>query len=414
MGRKVFAGDDLPRRFKALLSNAHSVDIASAWATPGDHLRALDAAAGQGVKVRAIVGVAGNATHPDALKELSRMTAGDLRIVPKGDSLFHPKLYLFERHAAGIVKRQAWIGSANFTRAGFGGHSNANEEIVLEVGPGERADALAGWFQERWDRCRVDSPVSEVIRRYTEDWKRSPPNRQVRQITLGSVSHRRDLLGDAHRPLTLEGLQQALKECEEQLRDEGRGWEILDPQGPTYMRVIADRRKLLLGEERWSQLDADSRKRLKGSYRRTDLAWWGLTGTMIRKSWPAMCQNERKIRDSLGAVRQAHDHEFPDIAVDAMREMREIDDVGYGTATLLLTLARPDRVLSLNGASKNGLGALSRLSHSTLGRPKNYRKLLRWLYRQRWYNDGPPKDEGLGRIWQSRAALVDAFVYEPT
>ena len=413
MRDKVLCGDNLHARFTALLSKAHSVDIAAAWATPGEHLQALDdAAASRDVKVRAIVGISGNATHPDALKELSRITAGDLRIVPKGDRLFHPKLYLFERHGGGIVKRQAWIGSANFTRAGFGGHSNANEEIVLEVGPGERADALADWFQERWDRCRMDSRVSEVIRRYTEDWKRSPPHPQVRQITSGSVSRRRDLLGDAHRPLTLEGYRQALNECEEELRD--KGWEVLDPRGRSYMRVISARRKLLLGAASWSQLDADSQKRLKGSYRRKDLEWCGLMGRMGRKNWPAVCLHERKIRASLDAVLQAHDHDFPDIAVDAMRELTDIDNVGYGTATLVLTLARPDRLLSLNGASENGLGALASKSPSMLGKPENYRELLRWLYGQPWYADGPPPDEDLVLIWRFRAALVDSFVYEPT
>ena len=415
MRHKIFCGDDLHTRFTALLSTASAVDIATAWATPGEHLRALHAAANRGVKVRAIVGISGNATHPDALEELSSITAGDLRIVPKGNHLFHPKLYLFERPRNGIVVRQVWIGSANLTRAGFGGHSNANEEIVLEVDPGDRADALADWFQERWDRCRMDSPVSEVIRRYTEDWKRSPPHRHVRQITSGSVSDPRDLLeDDAHRPLSLEGYRQALSECEQHLRDEGRGWTILDPQGRSYMRVISDRRKLLLGEERWSELDVDSQKRLKGSYRRKDLKWWGLTGTMGRKNWPAVRQNERKIRTSLNAVRQAHEDDFPDIAVDAMRALLDIDNVGYGTATLLLTLARPDRLLSLNTRSQKGYGALSRMSPSTLGEPEHYRRLLRWLYQQRWYKDGPPTNAALVRIWRFRAALVDAFVCEPT
>ncbi len=415
MGSKVLCGDNLRDRFTALLSNAYSVDIATAWATRGEHLRALDAAANRGVKIRVIVGISGNATHPDALKELSEITAGDLRIVPEGDRLFHPKLYLFERHGDGIVKRQAWIGSANFTRAGFGGHSSANEEIVLEVGPGNRADALADWFQERWDRCPVDPSVSEEIRRYTEDWKRSPPHRLVRQITSGSVSDPRDLLDDdAHRPLSLEGYRQALIEREEQLRDEGLGWGILDPRGRSYMKAISDRRKLLLGEARWSELNADSRRQLKGSYRRKDLEWWGLTGRIVRKSWPAVRQNERKVRASLEAVRQAHDREFPDIAVEAMRALMDIDDVGYGTATLLLTLARPDRLLSLNTRSEKGYGALSGLSPSTLGKPENYRELLRWLYRQRWYHDGPPTDERLVPIWRFRAALVDPFVYEPT
>ena len=414
MRRKVLCGDDLHTRFTALLSTASSVDIATAWATPGEHLRALDAAASRDVKVRAIVGISGNATHPDALEELIRITAGDLRIVPEGDPLFHPKLYLFEWHESGIAKRQAWIGSANFTRAGFGGYSNANEEIVLEVGPGEPADALADWFRERWDRCRVDSPIEDEIGRYRKDWKRSPPNRQIRLVTSGSVSERRDLLDDAHRPLSLEGYRRALEECEGLLRDEGRGWRILDPAGRSYMRAISDRSKLLLGATSWSELDVDHQRRLKGSYRRDDLKWWGLTGRLVRKSWPAVRQSETNIRATLNAVRRAQDREFPDIAVDAMRALMDIDDVGHGTATLLLALARPDRLLSLNARSAKAYGALSRLSHSTLGEPENYRKLLRWLYRQRWYKDGPPTDEGLVGIWESRAALVDSFVYEST
>ena len=416
MTSNVLSGDNLLYRFKKLLETARSVDIATAWATPGRHLQALRDAVGRGdVKVRAIVGISGNATHPDALTELNGITAGDLRIVPKGERLFHPKLYLFELRAGGIVERRAWIGSANFTRAGFGGRSAANEEVVLEVGPGERADALADWFQERWDRCRMDSPALEEIRRYEEDWDRNPPHRQIRRVTSGAVSRRRDLLDGAHRPLTLEGYHRALRECEEKLRDEGWGWGILDPQGGSYMRAISARRKLLLGATSWSKLDADSERRLKGSYRRKDLEWWGLMGRMGRKNWPAVRRNERKVRAGLDAVRQARDHEFPDIAVNAMRELTDIENVGCGTATLLLSLARPDRCLSLNGASEDGFGALASMSPSTLGKPENYGELLRrWLYRQRWYVDRPPADGNLTRIWEYRAALVDPFVYEPT
>ena len=50
MRGRVLGGDNLHDRFTALLSRAHSVDIATAWATPGEHLRALDAAANRGVK----------------------------------------------------------------------------------------------------------------------------------------------------------------------------------------------------------------------------------------------------------------------------------------------------------------------------------------------------------------------------
>lgn len=118
MRGKVLCGDNLHARFTALLDKSDSVDLATAWATPGPHLRALNDAASRELKVRAIVGIAGNVTGPDALEELSRITEEDLRIVPKGDRLFHAKLYLFRRHRGGIVERRAWVGSANFTQAG--------------------------------------------------------------------------------------------------------------------------------------------------------------------------------------------------------------------------------------------------------------------------------------------------------
>lgn len=198
------------------------------------------------------------------------------------------------------------------------------------------------------------------------------------------------------------------------MRDEGWGWEILDPQGRSYMRAISDRRELLLGTASWAQLADGPTKRLKGSYSHEGLGWWGLTGTMGRKHWTAVLQNEAKIRDGLSAVLQGRDHDSPQIAVEAMQTLIGIKNVGYGTATLLLTLARPDRLLSLNSQSARGLGSLSQMPYSTLGKPENYRKLLEWLHDQSWYQDGPPTDEGLKKIWKSRAALVDSLVYEPT
>ena len=97
----IVRDDEIQGRFKDLLKAHTRVDIATAWATCGEHLRMLAEATKQEhrrVKVRAIVGTAGNATRPDALKELCGITNGDLRIIWGGGRLFHPKLYLFRRH----------------------------------------------------------------------------------------------------------------------------------------------------------------------------------------------------------------------------------------------------------------------------------------------------------------------------
>ena len=129
-----------------------------------------------------------------------------------------------------------------------------------------------------------------------------------------------------------------------------------------------------------------------------------------------MRQNEAKIRSILDKVVEAPDTRVPDIAVEAMQEMQEQEafkGVGWTAQTLLLSLARPDRLLSLDSRSRQALGALSGMAPTTLGKPKNYRRLLQWLYDQPWYADGPPTDDDLEPIWGFRAALVDSFVYEP-
>lgn len=412
----IIADDKIQGRFRALLKAHTRVDIATAWATCGEHLRMLADATKREqrpVDVRAIVGTAGNATRPDALEELCRITNGDLRIVPGGIRLFHPKLYLFGRHTTGRVGSHAWVGSANFTNAGFGHHAEANEEMIVEIGPGKTTDALAAWFRERWNRCPTALPVSEVIRRYTDDWEQNPPDRSIRRFVSGDIVHRSDLLDDAHRPLTLQQYRQALRKCEEMLRDEERDWEVLNPRGQSYMRAVPERRRLLLGEARWSQLSESQLRQLTGGVPHTEWSWWGLLGRMARAHRKAVLDHEDRVRPILAHVVAADDSEFPGVAVAAMQKLTSIDNVAHGTATLLLALARPDRLLSLNGASQKAYGKLAGMSPWTLGEPRNYRKLLEWLYAQRWYADSPRTDEDLERIWQFRAALVDAFVYEP-
>ena len=236
----IIRDEEIQGRFKDLLKTHTRVDIATAWATCGEHLRMLADATKQEqtrVEVRAIVGIAAHATRPDALEELYGITNGDLRIISDGSRLFHPKLYLFGRHTNGRVGSLAWVGSANFTNAGFGDHAEANEEIIVEIGPGKTTDALAAWFRERWNRCPMDPPVREVIRRYTEDWKQNPPDPDFREFVSGGVSHRSDLLDDAHRPLTLQEYRQALQKCEEMLRRRReRSWRGLTGPGRTGRR----------------------------------------------------------------------------------------------------------------------------------------------------------------------------------
>ena len=181
------------------------------------------------------------------------------------------------------------------------------------------------------------------------------------------------------------------------------------------MAAIRGRRELLLGEVHWEDLESEARQRLTGGYENADSKWWGLMEQMYRgKTWSAVCNRETEIREIRKEVRAARDEDDSAFRHNAVRAMKELmgKHVQHGTATLLLALACPDRLLSVNTASENALGKLSGIDASALREPEGYGELLDWLYKQRWYRDGPPADEDLVSIWRFRAALVDAFVYE--
>lgn len=84
-----------------------------------------------------------------------------------------------------------------------------------------------------------------------------------------------------------------------------------------------------------------------------------------------------------------------------------IRSFGPGTTSRLLTLAHPDR-----NESAVGLGKLAKLPYQDpITLAQNYAELLRWVYRQPWFNAPKPDDPREREIWNYRAALLDAFVY---
>ena len=138
-------------RFEELVNGAESVWLASAWVTRS---KALDGLLALGDAIKALVGVHGNATDPDAVQSLIDAGCG-VRIV-KGGALFHPKLYLFRRPGG---RTKGWIGSANFTGAGLDG----NREIILEFDDKVAIAEVESWFDEHW-RALKGQDVEAVLK----------------------------------------------------------------------------------------------------------------------------------------------------------------------------------------------------------------------------------------------------------
>ena len=157
----------LTKRFKKLVARADSIWLASAWVTDSE---ALDALIRAKCDVRVVVGTHGNATDPRAIRSL--IDGGvDVRIVDS-EPLFHPKLFRFELGDERLV----WIGSANFTGAGFGG----NRELLLETNAFGIAKQAEAWFNGLWEG--LSSDVEAVLERYAERRRKQGVDKQLGQL----------------------------------------------------------------------------------------------------------------------------------------------------------------------------------------------------------------------------------------
>ena len=382
--------DEILPRFLEHLSWATEIDLATAWATIHEGLRALQRQR-PSPDVRAVVGLWGNQTNPFALRMLANI--GQLQGADAARH-FHPKVFIFR----GDGRSVAWVGSANFTSGGFG----MNEEALFET---PDTKSVQNWFNDLWDH---GDPLDDAaIKAYDQSRKDNPPPRPPRP----RPPRRPDLA-----PLQLleevgdwRSYVAALEQCDGWWSHR-HSWSVLGER--SSWRETAEVLHGVIAQPDWTELDQSHRLRLLG--RMPGEEDWALFGRMRPAAVNTVFGADREaIQDIVLGVVAADENAFPRLAFESYRALRDIDGVGPGIATRLLTLARPDRFVSVNDASRAGLASFSGLAPSTtLGTPPNYARLLTTIYDQDWYRNPAPRNAYERAISGRRAALLDSFVYD--
>lgn len=199
----------------------------------------------------------------------------------------------------------------------------------------------------------------------------------------------------------------AIEDCHDWWRLRGC-WSVLGDK--TSWRNTVEVLHELIKHPEWSDLDQQDQRRLLGLSRSVG---WQLLGKMRAPARGTVFYDEREtIENTIREVVAADDDAFPDIGFKSYETLEDLDGVGQGIATRLLTLARPDRFVSVNTRSQFGLGAVYGLAPSTIGDPRNYARLLRAIYNEDWWQVSPPTNRHELRIYRMRAALLDSFVYD--
>jgi len=405
---RLITTNDLTPSFRDHLKSAEQVDIAVAWASMQAPIDDLLKFSKSGKTVRALVGTYGGATSVQALRDLRKHA--NLKLAPsKGNSIFHPKFYLFHLPNK---KRICWVGSANFSLGGF----ERNEELVHEF---EDTGYAQKWFDAQWNGLKTASKAD--IDEYEENkpnWVRTTyqpkKSKSKKSVTKHPVS-----LVDRSAGLDWNGYVDALNACDAYWKVQGYHFSVLDDEW-SYVDTIKSAAPLFR-RRNWDNLTSDDVQILLGHKEDTKGAY-GLLGSMksartVKNVFLEPTAKNLKVRrsilDTLKTVLRAPGSAFPDVAVSAMASIKRHPGFGVGVATRLLALARPDKAVSVNQGSCLGLHRLWELpkTPSSLGTQKNYRRLLVHVYNQPWYHTPQPEDFLEQTIWSMRAALIDSFVY---
>ena len=217
------------------------------------------------------------------------------------------------------------------------------------------------------------------------------------------------------------GYWQALQECDVWWKRSTAGFSIFPP-GKSWVGVIRKLRPTM--KEDWSRFDGLHQKRVLGCAPRHDENW-ALLGNMFGSAIKPVF-GDRAIRLSIEAtvkeVIAAKESDFLRTATRAYARLTRFSGISTARATRLLTLARPDRCVSLNGGSERVLGTYAARTPTNLADlcflladTNLYGKLLRRIYQQPWFSrpnsgfDCPLEEEA----WSMRVALLDAFIYRP-
>lgn len=382
----LITNENILQHFKKHLAWAKKIDLATAWATSNEGLRALQRQT-PNIEVRAVVGLWGHLTDPFALKMLAGI--GELRAA-EAHRRFHPKVFVFRRAGRSV----AWIGSANFTSGGFG----RNEEALFET---EDTDTVRDWFEVLWTQCAPldETAIEEYARRRRANNPRLPPRRPVTHV--GTPIQLLEGVRD------WKGYVSALNSCDRWWSDR-RSWSVLGDRNSwrETVEVLYD----VIGHEDWGELGEYDRRRLLGLERGEG---WALLGPMRPTATKTVFgANRETIQGIVHVVADADDGAFPQLAFEAYGSLLKIEGVGPGIASRLLTLARPDRFVSLNGGSSENLADFFELKRTTLKKPENYRCLLESVYEQEWYREPAPSTAHEQSLYRMRTALLDCFVYD--
>lgn len=407
------SAEAISREFERMLRQHTSFSAAVAWASV--EFPALDALLEHRDKIhQMVVGLHFYQTHPEFL----RAFRGDDRVRVTLDSrgVFHPKIYLFSSQSG------AWdciVGSANFTRGGFG----SNTEAALMVSSSDEGSAsvkrdVEAFIEMAW-ADNTQQMSDEAFAAYEVKWASKPREySEPRSRPSGAKNRKNTKHRDEGRDVTATPI---LMKTWDQYFSEIINDQIFPNQ--VRLKALASIRSWFRQYPHFSSMPINIRKRISGCTVDSDRLEidWHMFGSMAGAGYfkeAVGALNSPQISEALdqiplvGPIQKTHFDGFVKHFNATFEGKRGGGPFAVASASRLLAMKRPDYFVCVDSKNRRTLCKASDLVQN-VDFDMYWEALCGRLYQSAWWNSPEPTEALALDVWKGRAALLDVLFYEP-
>lgn len=378
----------------ALFRWADSVDLTYAWAGARQgkaaHWQILDLA-----KIRrALIGTQFAQTEPWVLETLQAASC-ELKVMLDSEGTFHPKLAI-GRRKDGTVR--VLMGSSNLTVGGFETNTELNVLLMADGANAQVAKAVS-FFNQCWARGKPLDFDPTWLERYKAAYARRPKPTGIVPMSPWHFESIDSLEMD------WDGFVRMIRAQDGRPINPEFHISVAGPY-PSYRLEFEGAAKAFAGDHSFASLSLDERKFVIGIQPSS-----GLLGNMSAagEAKALIYRHPERIATWLDRIPLHGD--VSAILPEVLEGMTSLLGVKVGVASRLLVAKRPDVFVSVNNGSRT---QLMRIFGRNITTNRHYLDLLQVVWATEWFRSARPDDPEEGFIWDHRAALLDAALYEAT
>ena len=378
--------------FAGLFRWADVVDLSYAWAGAKRGKSAHWKALSLGKIGRALIGTQFAQTEPWVLETLQAADC-ELRVMLDSEGTFHPKLAI-GRRSDGRVR--ILMGSSNLTVGGFGKNTELN--VLLEVdGRNAQARKAIKFFEDCWARGTSIDFDSDWLPRYKMAYARRPKAMGAVPMAPWRLEEIASLAMNWHDYAEMINAQVG--------RQIGQDFRIAIRGGkPSYEFEFLGAAEAFSGGRSFASFSPADRKFVMGMGDSS-----GLLGNMSAagEAKAIVFNHPEMLAPWLDRIPFHGD--VSAVLPAVLEGMTSFDGINIGVASRLLVAKRPDVFVSVNNGSRS---QLIRVYGKNIRIVSQYIEFLEAVWATEWFNSKRPDTQGQQFIWDHRAALLDAVLYE--